>query len=108
MAANSQVFDRYSVVHVAAGALARQSRFSFLATMIASTLFELVLENVAKDAIKTMWPESSHDNAKNILGDTISVAAGYAIAERTETVWPLVVPAIVAAAGWIWSDSLRR
>jgi len=107
MAANSDYFDRYSLVHLAAGALAQQSKFSFVATMAASVVFEFVIENAAKDLVANMWPESSHDNAKNIVGDNVSVAAGYMLAERTRSSMPFIVPALVALAGWIWSDSLR-
>ena len=85
-----QLFDRFTLLHIAVGVIMFYWDISFTNTIIFHTIFEL-LENtdIGMKIINThitQWPggKSHADAPINMLGDTIGVALGWYIAYITK------------------------
>lgn len=84
MIVNQSLFDPYSLCHAGAGVIAASLRLSFGQTIVLHTLFE-VAENLYLKKLpltKQLFPDSSTDTLVNVLGDTISVAAGWYLGDK--------------------------
>lgn len=81
----TQLFDKYSLMHMTMGGVMFFLGFGWPTTLILHTLFELVENTVYVGyLIQTYlwwWPggKAKPDNARNIIGDTISVMLGWFI-----------------------------
>jgi hypothetical protein len=106
MPKNTHYFDRYSMAHIAWGAVAEVSRVPAPVAIGAHTVFELT-ENKIKEAIKPIWPDTRPDAIQNQVGDTVSFAGGYyaARALAKSDAGKVVVTGMVAAgaAVWVWN-----
>lgn len=94
--------DRYTVVHLAFGALAHRSRVGFGQTVGIATVFELI-ENPIKDAYAPLWPDVAHDTPEKGLSDILAAGAGWQLGSAA----PELAPLLVALAGFIWTSSLQ-
>lgn len=84
MIVNQSLFDPYSLCHAGAGVVAASLRLSFTQTIVLHTIFEFA-ENVYLKKLpltKRLFPDSSIDTLTNMIGDTISVAAGWYLSEK--------------------------
>jgi hypothetical protein len=103
--ANTQWFDRYSLVHAALGATFEVSRIPDSWAIGSQVAFEAV-ENRIKDAFSDMWPDSRHDAIQNHIGDVASFVAGYygARALRSSVAGVALITGFVGASAalWIW------
>ena len=85
-----QLFDRFTLLHIAVGVVMFYWNISFKNTIIFHTIFEL-LENTDMGVkfISThikQWPGGKPyaDSPINMLGDTIGVALGWYLAHKTK------------------------
>lgn len=84
MIVNQSLFDPYSICHAGAGVVAAAIKLSFTQTIVLHTLFEFA-ENVYLKKLpitRQLFPDSSTDTLVNMIGDTISVAAGWYLGEK--------------------------
>jgi hypothetical protein len=107
MTPNTHFFDRYSIPHVAVGALMQASRVPPAWAMASHVAFE-ASENSLKRAIEPLWPDARPDAWQNQVGDVVSFAAGYYGARALSFTpragrWALVGVGTAAAAIWFWS-----
>lgn len=75
---NVDLFDRYSFVHAAFGAVMGYLGVPAPVALGISIAWE-VAENPLKDALPDVFPNASHDTPLNATGDVISTMAGYAL-----------------------------
>ncbi len=94
--------DRYTVVHLAFGALAHRSRLSLGQTVGAATVFEVV-ENPIKDAARPLFPDVQHDTVPMAISDIAAAGAGWKLGEQA----PELAPWLVALGAFIWTTSLQ-
>lgn len=73
---NQELFDRFSLLHLASGYMAKKLGFGFGITLLGSIVFE-VLEVRLKNDYPNMFPNPSQDSSLNMLGDSIAVMAGW-------------------------------
>lgn len=76
MAANSNLFDRFSLLHLASGFIAKKANISFMLTLLGSILFEII-EPQIKTSRPDIFPNPSPDSQINMIGDTIAVMVGW-------------------------------
>ncbi len=77
--ANTELFDRYSLLHLASGFIAKKVGFSFSITLLGSILFEII-ETKVKISHPDIFPNPSPDSTINQVGDTFAVMAGWYLA----------------------------
>lgn len=76
---NKNLFDPYSILHVGAGVAARGIGLSLGTTLVIHTIFEFFENMYLKQRLTKLFPDSTTDTPLNILGDTLSAAAGWYI-----------------------------
>lgn len=101
------MFDKFSVVHAAIGAVAELSRIPAPVAIGAQIAFELV-ENPIKQRVAHIWPDASPDGWENQVGDVLSFTAGFYGARlvKAAPAGAFAVVALAAVAGAIWTESL--
>ncbi len=79
-----ELLDKYSVLHFGVGVLARVLGIGVVPTLVAHVVFEVVENSEAgmrfiNEEFRTWWPGGKDyaDAPINILGDNISVLAGW-------------------------------
>ena len=82
--ANQNIFDPYSIAHAGSGVVARSLQLSLLQTIVLHTIFEIVENNYLKfhPTVKKIFPDPSKDTLLNSIGDTVSIATGWYLADR--------------------------
>lgn len=78
---NSAFLDRYSLFHLAAGAILADQGASASMTLFIAAGFELT-ENTLKDNLPRMFPAQTHDAPINMLGDVLSTMLGWGLMQR--------------------------
>lgn len=78
---NKSPVDQYSLVHAAAGVLARTHQFSFWQTLAAGFVWDYVVEPAAKTACQECFPHSSQDSRTHALVDALTPAAAWLLTD---------------------------
>jgi hypothetical protein len=74
---NVAAFDRYSLAHLASGALSAYAGMSFGSTLLLNVAWE-ASEDAIKEHLPAVFPEASKDSKENALADLLCVVVGYA------------------------------
>ena len=80
---NKALLDEWSFVHFAGGIVGAQTGLSLPLFLVLHTLFEIV-ENTDKGSgplSKIGWDRTDGDTMVNVLGDTLSAAAGWYVGD---------------------------
>jgi len=105
-APNQWFIDRYSLSHIAVGALFEASRIPPTVAIGSHIVFEAA-EDKIKDSVKGIWPDATHDSMQNHIGDVLSFTAGYYATrylKRSEGGMAFVAGFVAVAAGvWMWN-----
>jgi hypothetical protein len=106
---NTLFFDRFSLAHVAAGAVAELAAIPAPLAIGASVAFEGV-ENDLKKHYGRFFPADQLDAWQNSVGDVLSFALGYygARAIKTDGLGRLVLIGLAAASGALWTSELLK
>lgn len=82
---NKALLDEWSIVHASGGIIAAQTGVTLPQFLVLHTIFEIV-ENADKGKgllSKIGWDRKGGDTFTNVLGDTISAAAGWYLGQVT-------------------------
>ena len=104
---NRRLFDAFSIVHAAAGAVFELSSIPAPIAFGASVAFELV-ENDIKKRVSHIWPDDRPDGIQNQVGDVASFVVGYYLARavKSSPAGAMAIVALAAVAAGIWTHSL--
>ena len=81
---NGGLFDRYSLLHAATGAVLARHDVSAPATFLIATAFEFA-ENPMKKRMPGVFPVGTYDAPANMVGDVISTMVGWGLVTHGRT-----------------------
>lgn len=78
---NQAIVDRFTLAHLAVGAVAREAGVSFAGTVVGAIAWE-AFEPLVKRSIPRLFPRPTLDSPQNKIGDLAAFLGGWLLWDR--------------------------